>query len=114
MNRVPRWRIAAALVVVAGLALYAARFIPIYLHSRQLQNFVTELTARSDSAAKSDDLLRTWVLDKAHEFDLPVKPGDVKIVRSPHDLRIDVRYIVRVTVPGYTVDLHFHPSASNR
>ena len=114
MNPVPRWRIAAALVVVAGLLLYAARFAPIYLHNRQLQNFVAQIAAQPGSTAKSDDLLRTWVLDRAHALDLPVKPGDIKILRSGRGLRIDIRYIVRVTVPGYTVDLHFYPSAGSQ
>ena len=113
MNRVPRWRVAAAVVVVAGLALYAARFTPIYIHNRQLQNFMVDVAARSDNAAKSDDLLRSRVLDKAHDLDLPVKPGDVTIARSPRGLRIDVRYVVRMTVPGYTVDLHFYPGGGS-
>jgi hypothetical protein len=29
-------------------------------------------------------------------------------------VRIDVRYFVRVTLPGYTVDLHFYPGAGSR
>jgi len=38
----------------------------------------------------------------------------VQIVRSQGGLRIDVRYFVRVTLPGYTVDLHFYPGAGSR
>jgi hypothetical protein len=54
------------------------------------------------------------VLSKARELDLPVKEDNVHIIRSPEGLRIDVRYFVRVTVPGYTVDLHFYPGAGSR
>ena len=32
----------------------------------------------------------------------------------PEGLRIDVRYVVRVDLPVYTVDLHFHPGAGAR
>jgi hypothetical protein len=108
------WRIAAACVVLAGLIFFAARFSPIYIHNLELQNYVSDIAARGDNAAKSDDLLRTWVLDKAQVLDLPVKPNNVQIVRSNDGLRIDVRYIVRVTLPGYTVDLHFYPGAGSR
>jgi hypothetical protein len=29
-------------------------------------------------------------------------------------MRIDVRYQVRVDLPGYTVNLHFYPGAGSR
>jgi len=111
---VPLWRIAAAVVVLAGLLILIAIFAPIYLHNMELQNFVTEIAARPDSAAKSDDLMRTWVLDKAHALQLPIRSDNVKIQHTPEGMRIDVRYFVRVDLPGYTVDLHFYPGAGSR
>lgn len=114
MNRIAPWRIAVAIVILAGLVFFAVMFAPIYLHNMQLQNFVGELTARPDTPSKSDDLLRTWVLDKAHELDLPVKADNVRITHSYEGTRIDVRYFVRVDLPGYTVDLHFYPGAGSR
>ena len=114
MRQVSGWRVAAACIVLAGLIFFAARFSPIYIHNLELQNYVGEIAAHSENAAKSDDLLRTWVLDRAQLLNLPVRPNNVQIVRSADGLRIDVRYIVRVTVPGYTVDLHFYPGAGSR
>jgi hypothetical protein len=111
--RVPRWRIAAAAALLAGLLLFAILFLPIYFHNLELQNFVADVAVRSDSVSKSDDLLRTWVLEKAHELDLPVRAGDVKIAHSSDGMRIDVRYQVRVDLPGYTVNLHFYPGAGS-
>jgi hypothetical protein len=67
-----------------------------------------------DSRNQTDDALRQNVLHKARELDLPVRPDNVRIIRSPEGLRIDVRYFVRVTLPGYTVDLHFYPGAGSR
>jgi hypothetical protein len=114
VNRVPRWRIAAAVVPLAGLALFAILFLPIYVHNLELQNFVADMAARADTPSRSDDLLRTWVLDKAHQLDLPIRADNVKIARSVEGLRIDVRYQVRVDLPGYTVNLHFYPGAGSR
>ena len=114
MKPLPRWRIAAALVVVAGLALFGVKVVPIYIHNLQLQSFVGTLAVRPENLSTNDDLLRAQVLQQAHALDLPVQPGDVRIVRSGDVLRIDVRYIVRVDLPGYTVDLHFYPGAGSR
>jgi len=110
----PRWRIALAIVVLAGLALLGIKIGPIYVHNLQLQSFVSTLTARTEALNEADDLLRGQVLERARTLDLPVQADNVKIVRSPGSVRIDVRYIVRVTLPGYTVDLHFYPGAGSR
>ena len=75
---------------------------------------MAEITHRADSQNQTDEALRQNVLNKAHELDLPVKADNVHIMRSADGLRIDVRYFVRVTLPGYTVDLHFYPGAGSR
>ena len=114
MKPLPRWRIAAALVVVAGLALFGIKVVPIYIHNLQLQSFVGALTARPENLSQDDAQLRTQVLERAHALELPVEAANVRIVRSGATVRIDVRYIVRVDLPGYTVDLHFYPGAGSR
>ena len=114
MSRVPRWRIASAAVVLAGLLAFTAMFAPIYYRNLELQNFVSGVAQRVENQTNSDDVLRGWVLDKAHEIDLPIKEDNVHIIRSRQGVRIDVRYFVRVSLPGYTVDLHFYPGAGSR
>jgi hypothetical protein len=114
VNRVPRWRIAAAAAVLAALAAFTAMFAPIYFRNLELQNFVSGIAQRVENQTISDDVLRTWVLDKAHELDLPVRGDNVQVIHSRGGVRIDVRYFVRVNVPGYTVDLHFYPGAGSR
>lgn len=114
MKGVSRWRIAAAAVILAGLLGFLAMFAPIYLRNLRLQRYVSGLTQAVENAQKSDDLLRTQVLDKAHELNLPVAADNVHIRRSADAVQIDVRYFVRVDLPGYTVDLHFYPGAGSR
>jgi hypothetical protein len=111
---VPRWRIAAAVGVLAALLGFGALFTPIYIDNMRLQSYVSDLTHRESTGRQPDDALRTQVVAKAHELDLPVKAGDVHIERRPEGIRISVQYIVRVTLPGYTVDLHFYPGAGSR
>ena len=114
MSRVPRWRIASAAIVLAALLAFTAMFAPIYYRNLELQNFVSGVAQRVENQTNSDDVLRTWVLDKAHELDLPIKEDNVHIIRPRGGVRIDVRYFVRVSLPGYTVDLHFYPGAGSR
>jgi hypothetical protein len=114
MNPVPRWRIAAAVLVLVALLGFGVMFAPIYVDNLKLQTYVEEITRRVDTQNQPDEALRQNVLNKAHELDLPVKADNVHITHSPEGLRIDVRYFVRVTVPGYTVDLHFYPGAGSR
>jgi hypothetical protein len=114
VNQVPRWRIAAAIAVLAALFGFGALFSPIYLHNLELQNYVADLTHDADTVHKPDEALRGNVLKKAGELNLPVKADNVHIERSPDGLRIDVRYFVRVSLPFYTVDLHFYPGAGEK
>ncbi len=121
MSPVPRWRIGAAVAVLAALAFFGVIFAPIYLRNLQLQNYVATLPQRvekqtSAGSPPSDDLMRTWVLEKARQLNLPVSEQNVHILRLPGGSveRIDVRYLVRVDFPGYTVNLHFYPGAGSR
>lgn len=113
MNPLPRWRVALGILVLAGLAFFLLRFAPVYFRNLKLQSFVSGVTHSGDNQAKSDDLLRTWVLNKARQLDLPVAEDDVHILRGADGLRIDVRYFVKVDLPGYTVNLHFYPGAGS-
>jgi hypothetical protein len=114
VNPVPRWRIAAAVLVLAALLGFGALFAPIYVDNLKLQTYVEEITRGADNQKQPDEALRQIVLKRARELDLPVMADNVHIMRSTEGLRIDVRYFVRVTLPGYTVDLHFYPGAGSR
>lgn len=110
----PRWRIAAAAIVLVVLGYFGARLAPYYFRNLQLRQHVEKITRNVENLQKSDDLLRTWVVEEAAALDLPVKASNVHIKRAPEGLRIDVRYVVRVDLPVYTVDLHFRPGAGVR
>ena len=107
----PKWRLAAGVLILVGLAAFGVELIPLYYRNYQFQGYVSAAAQRVQNQTKSDDVLREWLVDKADSLKLPVKAGDVHIERSADGLRIDVRYAVRVDLPGYTVNLHFNPGA---
>ena len=109
-----RWRQAAGLAVILVLIFLAVRLLPIYLHNQELQQFVVEVTHRASAPTSSDDVLRAWVLEKAASLDLPVTADNVHIERKAGAVQMEVRYVVRVNLPLYTVDLHFYPGAGSR
>ena len=114
MNRVPRWRIAAAALILAALVFFLAVFAPYYFRNLQLQNFVSAITQRVENQKQSDGALRDMVLQRARQLELPITEDNVHISRMGGALHIDVRYSVVVDFPGYTVSLHFYPGAGSR
>jgi hypothetical protein len=111
---VPRWRVAAAIAVLVALLGFGLLFAPIYINNLRLQSFVAEITQNVDVNRLSDDSVRAAVVNKASALSLPVKADNVHVVHLPEGTRVDVRYFVRVSLPGYTVDLHFYPGAGSR
>jgi hypothetical protein len=109
-----RLRIAAAVLILIGLAIMGARLLPLYLDNMRLQSYVERITQDAENRTRPDDALRVAVLEKAAVLGLPVKAENVRIKRSEDTMRIDVRYVVRVDFPLYTVDLHFYPGAGSR
>jgi hypothetical protein len=113
-GRLPAWRIAAGTGVLGVLGFLGVQLVPVYFRNLELQRFVEETTHRVENQTKPDDFLRTSILQKSAELGLPVRAGNVQVKRSKDAMRVEVRYVVRVDLPLYTVDLHFYPGAGSR
>lgn len=103
---VPAWRIGAGLIVLGCLSLIGVLLIPVYLRNLELEKFLRE------TPPASDEMLRRAILDKSHALGLSIPADHLQIRRSPAGPRVDVRYVVNVSLPLYTVDLHFSSSVS--
>lgn len=100
-NLISAWRIAAGLTVLAGLALVGTLLVPVYLHNLELERFV------SAQGGAADDWLKQAILQKGRSLGLHVVPDHLEVRHLAADGPVEVRYVVRVTLPLYTVDLHF-------
>ena len=105
--RVPVWRIAAAAVVLAALGLMGAILVPVYLHNVELERFLRQTQPSSEEA------LRQTIIDKGHTLGLEIIPDHLQVRRPPGTSRMDVHYVVRVSLWLYTVDLHFSSNTAS-
>ncbi len=87
----------------------AAFLIPPYFENMRFQQYLTGAVAER----RPPEMLQAAILNKAAELGLPVRAEDVHVTRQGNGLRVEIVYVIRVDLPLYTVDLHFHPSAEN-
>ena len=78
-----------------------AILVPVYLHNVELERFLRQTPPSSEEA------LRQTILDKGHTLGLDIVPDRLQIRHPPGANRMDVHYVVRVSLWLYTVDLHF-------
>jgi hypothetical protein len=103
----PVWRILAGGIVLAALGSVGLLLIPVYLHNLQLVRSLHAAPPASESAT------RQFVLDRGRALGLEIAPNQLQIRRLPGTRAAEIRYVVRVSIPVYTVDLHFSSTVSD-
>lgn len=79
----------------------AVLLAPVYFRNLQLRNILRE------TAPVSDEILQREILNQGRLLGLDIAPDHIQIHHSPTGAQSDVRYVIRVSMPLYTVDLHF-------
>lgn len=105
------WRVLAGSAVLVALIALALLLLPVYYRNLQFEGGLKEIARASESGKRSDEVLRAVVVDRAARLGLPIQAGDIRLIRSPGRLRIEVHYKVPVDLSLYSVELHFNPSA---
>ena len=100
-NPISTWRIGAAVVVLAGLALFGGLLGRAYIRNLQFERFLRE------TAPAADEVLKKTILDKGRSLGLDIAPDRLQIRRDAENGHTEVRYVVRISFALYTVDLHF-------
>jgi hypothetical protein len=109
INKIVRLIAGAAVLLI--LVVVGVLLIPPYASNWRLQSYVNDLVDDPTTAAKPVDAVRAEVLNQAASLGLPVHSDDVHVGVAQGAVKIDVLYIVHVDVAGYTIDLHFRPTA---
>jgi len=106
-------RLIAGVLVLAALVAFGLLLVPSYYRNWQLQGYLSDTVEAPANRNRPAGMLQVDVSNAAARIGLPVRPDQVRVVQSPDRLKLEASYFVRVDLPLYTVDLHFHPSASN-
>jgi len=110
--------------LILGLSLlvvlvYAgAEVIPPYFANYEFQDAIDNEARLGTYSTKGDDVIRDAVFRRAQDLEIPVSHDDIKVQHSGQTgtgmVTIETDYSVHVDLPGYPMDLHFHPVSKNK
>jgi hypothetical protein len=107
------------LVVIVGAIIACAQIIPPEMSNISFQEDLKEVAALGTaSQTRTDDDLRVAVLNKAKAHDIALTPEQVTIQRMGGSgmggVYVAADYSVPVSLPGYSLVLHFTPNSGNK
>ena len=97
------------LLAIAGLVAY--RMIPVKVRAAELRD--TAYDEAKSAGQHNDKQILEAILYKAKELELPVDESNVKVLRSPNHIRVDLKYTVPIEFPGYTYNWNFDHTFEN-
>ena len=107
------------LVAIVAVIIACAQVIPPEMANVSFQDDLKEVAVLgSSNSFKTDDDLRLAVLNKAKARDIAITPEQVTIQRIGQSglsgVYVAVDYSVPVSLPGYSLVLHFTPNSGNK
>jgi hypothetical protein len=104
---------------VVAVAIYVSwMLIPPYFANYQFEDDLHNIAINNTYGNRTEDDIKEIIMGKAKAYDINLTKDEVKVVKSgpvnAGSLAIDVDYSIHVDIPGYPVDLHFHPSTANK
>jgi hypothetical protein len=96
----------------------SAELIPPYFSNYEFQDTLDNEARLGTYSTKGDELIRDAVFRRAQDLELPLSKDDIKVQRTggtaSGSVLISTDYTVHVDLPGYPMDLHFHPESKNK
>ena len=111
MNRVKA--LLGVLLVVVGA--YAAWILlPPYINNYEFQDDIQNEALINSYSSKTEQDIRNTLAKKAADYGIPLKAEQIHVQRSGPELSIWADYTVHVDLPGFPLDLNFHPATKNK
>jgi hypothetical protein len=106
-------------LVVVGLVYCAFQIVPVEMNNYSFQDDLKNIAMVSGGGTHTTDQdLTDTVIRKAHEHDITLTPENVTVqhIGTPGAPAVYVAadYSVPVSLPGYSLTMHFTPSSGNR
>lgn len=111
-------KLLVGVVVIVGVAYVGLQVIPPYFSNYEFEDALETEARMSTYSTKTEDAIRDSIYKKAQDLEIPVNKEQIHVHRSGATgsgyVLIETDYNVHVEMPGYPMDLHFHPSTKNK
>lgn len=95
-----------------------AQVIPPYFSNYEFQDTIDTEARLGTYSTKSEDAIRDNVFKRAQDLELPVTKDQIQVQRNGSantgSVYIGCEYVVHVDLPGYPMDLSFHPESKSK
>jgi hypothetical protein len=109
-----------ALRAILGIAFIIAvayvtfMLVPPYYNNYEFQDAVSDEARVNTYTEKPVEDMRDSIYRTAQQLDLPIRRDQINVRREGRSVAIWVDYTVHLDLPGYPLDLQFHPSSRNK
>jgi len=110
-------RLILVFALLAGLVFVSAEVIPPYFSNYEFQDTLESEARLGTYSTKGDDVIRDAVFKRAQDLEIPITKEQIKIQRigpGGNGVMIETDYTVHIDLPGYPMDVHFHPQSKNK
>ena len=106
------------LFLIGAVVYVGAELIPPYFANYEFQDTLDTEARLGTYSTKGDDVIREAVFRRAQDLEIPISREDILVQRSGQGANgsvvIETDYTIHVDLPGYPMDLHFHPASKNK
>lgn len=111
-------KLVLSLALLVATVYVGAELIPPYFANYEFQDTLDTEARLGTYSTKGDDVIRDTVFRKAQDLEIPVSKDQIRVQRSGNlgngAVIIETDYTIHVDLPGYPMDLHFHPQSKNK
>jgi len=109
-------RLKALIGVLLVVAVFYAAWLmlPPYINNYQFQDDISNEALINSYSNKSELDIRNTLAKKAADYGIPLKAEQIHVQRNGAELSIWADYSVHIDLPGFPVDLSFHPATKNK
>jgi type II secretory pathway component PulM len=104
----------AGVLLVIVVAYVAYLLLPPYVNNYQFQDDLQNEALINSYSNKSEQDIRSTLARKAAEYGIPLKAEQIYVQRNGQELSIWADYSVHIDMPGFPLDLQFHPATKNK
>lgn len=90
----------AGILVVAIAAYIGWQFLPPYFNKYQFTDDITSIARFDGPTTKTEEQIRDEVMKKAKEYELPLRPEQVVVMRDGQKVTISAHYQLVVSLIG--------------